>query len=91
MSRVDASDRRMVGRAGTEEGASSDRRAYGVSTSAGSTNVRGFTGTVRQAVGFAVSTVVFIGRTVHHGDRRHRGLRTMGAALGAGEPARAPR
>ncbi|AYN43075.1 hypothetical protein D9753_34050 [Streptomyces dangxiongensis] len=50
-----------------------------------------FTGTVRQAVGFAVLTVVFVGWIIYHGNRRHERLRTMDAALKAGEPARAPR
>ncbi|MFF1284839.1 hypothetical protein ACFVY4_29430 [Streptomyces sp. NPDC058299] len=50
-----------------------------------------FTGTVRQAVGFAVFTVVVVGWNVYRSNRWHRRLRTMDTALSAAEPARAPR
>ncbi|MBL1104315.1 hypothetical protein JK361_06795 [Streptomyces sp. 5-8] len=51
-----------------------------------------FTGTVRQAVGFAVLTVVFVGWNIHRGNVWHRRLRAMEAALsdGSGQDAGRP-
>ncbi|MFJ7149162.1 hypothetical protein ACIQVT_13325 [Streptomyces sp. NPDC100445] len=57
----------------------------------GVTLLMALTGTVRQAVGFAVLTVGFVGWNTYHSNRVHRRLRTMEAALRAGEPAPAPR
>ncbi|MFF9765440.1 hypothetical protein ACF1GT_02250 [Streptomyces sp. NPDC014636] len=49
------------------------------------------TGTVRQAIGFAVLTVVFIGWNIHRSNIQHRRLCAMEGALRGRSPAPAPR